>query len=280
MTAATLTADTTTPARKQAQRAFLWVAMLTLGWLILNYWFPGINASGVPSMTTRLGIHIAIALGLWLALERTDLVLRQRVTVWLTLMVPSTLWLAVIWNAAIFAVFRPAPGDGLPPLPLAIFVPVIVGTPFLLLSKRVGQVLDAMPASWLVALQVYRVFGGVFLVGWLRGVVFGPFALPAGIGDVATGLMALPVAYLLTTGTDKANRAGVLWNIFGLVDFAVAIMMGTITAPGPLQLIVPNIPSIAAGAYPTVLIPAFAVPSSILLHVLSLRQLSRRRAAG
>ena len=68
MTAATLTADTT-PARKQAQRAFLWVAVLTLGWLILNYWFPGINASGVPSMTTRLGIHIAIALGLWLALN-------------------------------------------------------------------------------------------------------------------------------------------------------------------------------------------------------------------
>jgi hypothetical protein len=39
------------------------------------------------------------------------------------------------------------------------------------------------------------------------------------------------------------------------------------------------VPSIGAGAYPTVMIPAFAVPSSILLHVLSLRQLRRRSAA-
>jgi len=40
-------------------------------------------------------------------------------------------------------------------------------------------------------------------------------------------------------------------------------------------LIVPSIPNTGVGLYPTVLIPAFAVPSSILLHVLSLRQLRR-----
>jgi hypothetical protein len=44
-------------------------------------------------------------------------------------------------------------------------------------------------------------------------------------------------------------------------------------------LIVPNVPSIGAGAYPNVLTPAFVVPSSILLHALSLRQLRRRNTA-
>jgi hypothetical protein len=39
------------------------------------------------------------------------------------------------------------------------------------------------------------------------------------------------------------------------------------------------VPSIGAGAYPNVLTPAFVVPSSILLHALSLRQLGRRRGA-
>ncbi|WP_249179621.1 hypothetical protein [Burkholderia dolosa] len=43
-----------------------------------------------------------------------------------------------------------------------------------------------------------------------------------------------------------------------------------------MQLIFPTVPSIGAGAYPDVLTPAFVVPSSILLHVLSLRQLVRR----
>jgi hypothetical protein len=46
-------------------------------------------------------------------------------------------------------------------------------------------------------------------------------------------------------------------------------------APVPLQVIVPSIPNATAGIYPNVMVPAFAVPSSILLHVLSLRQLRR-----
>jgi hypothetical protein len=93
---------------------------------------------------------------------------------------------------------------------------------------------------------------------------------------VLTGLMALPVAYYVLSGTAQARRAAMWWNVFGLVDFAVAITLGTVTAPGPLQLIAPSVPSIGAGTYPAVLVPAFAVPSSILLHALSLRQLRRR----
>ena len=70
-----------------------------------------------------------------------------------------------------------------------------------------------------------------------------------------------------------------MWNIFGLVDFAVAVTLGMVTTPGRFQLIVANLPSFNAGAYPNVLTPAFVVPSSILLHALSLRQLRRRGEA-
>jgi hypothetical protein len=138
-------------------------------------------------------------------------------------------------------------------------------------------VLDAMPSTWLVALQLYRVFGAIFLVGWMRGAAPGAFALPAGIGDVITGLLAVPVAISLAAGTLEGRKAAIAWNIFGLADFAVAVFMGMVTSPGPFQLIVPNVPSIGAGTYPTVMVPAFAVPSSILLHALSLRQLGRQR---
>ena len=187
---------------------------------------------------------------------------------------PYTLWLAVIWSGAIDGVFRPG-GNRLPLVPLAIFLPVIVGVPILVRSKRIGEVLDAMPASWLIGLQVYRVFGGIFLVGWARGVIPSLFALPAGIGDVTTGLLALPVAYSLASRNSNAVRGAIAWNIFGLLDFTIAVGIGLITAPGPFQLIKPSIPNTGLGLYPNVLIPAFAVPSSILLHVLSLRQLRR-----
>jgi hypothetical protein len=266
----------TSSARGQPWRVLLWLAPLTAFWIGLNYLVPGLQASGVPSAASRLAIHIAIVLGLWLALERTEFPPRRRLGVWLAIVVPYTLWLAVIWSAGINGVFRPG-NSTLPLVPFAIFVPVIVGVPILLRSKRIGEVLDAMPASWLVGIQVYRILGGIFLVGWARGVVPGLFALPAGIGDVTTGLLALPVAYSLASRYGDAARAGIAWNIFGLVDFTIAVGIGLATAPGPFQFIVPSIPNTGVGLYPTVLIPAFAVPSSILLHVLSLRQLRRAR---
>lgn len=273
MTATVLHIDAKLPRR--AWRALLWMAPLTAAWVALNYKLPIITTSGVATTSSRLFIHVLIALGLWLGLERTDLTPQQRRYVWLGVMIPFTLWAAIVWSAAINGAFRPGV-VGYPLLPAAIFLPVIVGTPILLLSERIGRALDAMPASWLVALQMYRVFGSVFLVGWVRGLVPGVFALPVSIGDMVTGLLAVPVAIALASGRDEGRRAALAWNVFGLVDFAVAVSIGLMISPGPLQLIVPSIPNAAAGAYPTVLIPAFAVPSSILLHVLSLRQLRRR----
>jgi hypothetical protein len=89
----------------------------------------------------------------------------------------------------------------------------------------------------------------------------------------------VPVAIALAAGTLEARKAAIAWNIFGLLDFAVAVGIGLAITPGPLQLIVPSIPNVTGGLYPNVMIPAFAVPSSILLHALSLRQLRRRGRA-
>jgi hypothetical protein len=261
-----------------ALRSLLWIVPVTALWTLLIYWQPVITDSGVPTTAVRLMTYGLIAGGLWLGLEKTDLTSGQRSTSWLAVMVPYTLWAAVAWSAAINGVLR-AGASPLPALPMAIFLPVIIGVPLLLLSKRVGQVLDAMPATWLIALQLYRVFGSVFLVGALRGVLPGVFGLPAGIGDVLTGLFAVPAAIAVATGTADGRKAAIIWNIFGLVDFAVAITMGLITSPGRFQLIVPDVPNIGVSAYPNVLTPAFVVPSSILLHALSLRQLVRRRAS-
>src|SRR6266404_3283812 len=247
MTAATLHTDIV-PSR-QGGRALLWIAPLTALWVALNYAFPIIPASGVSTVAARLAIHVLIALGLWLALERAELTPAQRRNAWLGVMIPFTLWLALIWGSAINGVFRGGFAP-LPLLPFAIFLPVIIGTPIVLLSKRMGQVLDAMPASWLIALQAYRVLGSAFLIGWARGLVPGVFALPAGIGDVTTGLLAVPVAISLAAGRLEGRKAAVAWNVFGLLDFAIAVSIGLMIAPGPLQVIVPSIPNATARRLP------------------------------
>jgi hypothetical protein len=262
--------------RSPARQPLLWIVPLTLIWTLLITWQPTITASSVPATAARLTVHGLVALGLWLALERTDLSSAQRRTIWLWIMVPLTLWLAIAWSASVKGVFSLA--SAVPLLPMAIIGPVIVGAPILLFSKRMGQVLDATPASWLVGLQAYRIFGAAFLAGALRGTLPGLFGYPAGIGDALTGMFALPVAISVAMDTPEGRRTGIYWNLFGLADLGVAITMGVITSPGPVQLVVSGTPGIGAAGYPSVLTPAFAVPSSILLHLLSLRLLIRRGA--
>jgi hypothetical protein len=265
-------------APRPAWRSLLWTVPFTVLWTWLISSLPVLPESGLPALAVRLVVHGLVALGLWLGLERTDLTADQRRTTWLAIMVPLTLWASVAWTAAINGAFRTG-ASPLPLLPLAIFLPVIIGAPLLLLSKRVGQLLDAMPTTWLVALQLYRVFGSQWLAYWLRGLLPGLWALPAGTGDVLTGLFAVPAAIALAAGTAEGRKAAILWNIFGIADLAVAITLGMMISPGPFQLIVPDGPSIGLDSYPNVLTPAFVVPGSILLHALSLRQLRRRRRA-
>src|SRR5437879_7861186 len=154
---------------RPAWRSLLWTIPFTVLWTWLIYSLPVFLESGLPALTVRLMAHGLIALGLWLGLERTDLTPGQRRTTWLAIMVPFTLWAAVAWTAAINGVFHTAVSP-LPLLPSAIFLPVIIGAPLLLLSKRVGQLLDPMPPTWLGALQLYRVFGGQLSCSWLGGV--------------------------------------------------------------------------------------------------------------
>lgn len=252
--------------------SLLWLVPLVALWMAFNYAVPVVAASGTTSVAARVFIHLLIGLGFWLGLERSALSQALRRNTWLGVMIPFTLWLAVIWSAALNGVFRTGVSP-LPLIPLAVFLPVIIGVPILLRSKRIGHVLDAMPVSWLVALQVYRVIGSGFVIAWAQGTAPGVFALPAGIGDTLTGLLAVPVAISLVAGTIESRRAAIAWNIFGLLDFAVAVGLGQAIA---MHLVVPSVPNTAIALYPAVMIPTFAVPSSILLHALSLRQLYRR----
>jgi hypothetical protein len=256
---------------------FAVTAAFTAFWLTLNYVIPTLSPTGIPTAIFRTLIHTAILAGLWFGLARTSFSANERLTVWFAIAVPFTAWVVAAWTLAAQGAFVQPPGALPPYLPLAILLPIIVLIMPLLRSRRVGVVLDAIPPAWLVGLQVYRAFGGIFLVYWMHGNMASIFALPAGIGDVIVGLLALPVAVWLASGARGGRTLAILWNILGIADLVNAISIGILTAPGPLQLMVPEAPNALIATYPTVMIPAIAVPSSILLHALSLRQLLRQR---
>src|SRR5229473_98264 len=197
------------------------------------------RAGGIP-VAIRAFILGGILIGLWLGLRRTGLEGRVRTVTWLAIAVPLFAWHLAVWQFARSGGFESrwsVAGAMVAPIPFAISVPLLIWIPALLRSKRIAAVLDAVSPAWLVGFQIYRLRGGVFLTRWVAGELPGVFALPAGVGDVLVGVLAVAVAT----------------------------------------------PNTATRSHPLVMIPAFAVPLSLILHALSLRQLqrsARHRAAS
>lgn len=216
---------------------------------------PALQQTGTTQAVVRIVILALVLYGLWRGLAGSHLPARTRLIRWGTVAVGLIVWAAIAWWLALQGMFQQF--DFL--LPLAIVLPLLIGLPLLLRSAWLGDVLDLTPPSWLVGLQVYRVLGSVFVLGWLLGLLPGVSALPAGIGDTLVGILALPVAGIVR----RYPAAGVAWNALGLLDTVDALVLGFLTASGP-------------GAYPLVLFPAFGIPLSVLLHAVSWRQLRRQ----
>jgi hypothetical protein len=229
--------------------------------------------AGIGTMV-RPAVMALTIVGLWLGAERAGLPDPERRRMVLALAVPLVLWYIAADLAGRAGVFTPLADRAIGGLPLAVAVPLAIGLAYVVRSRRLAAVLDAIPLSWLVGFQVYRVVGLVFLVQWARGLAPAAFAFPAGLGDFLTGLLALPVALALARGGEDVGRKAVLWNLFGIADFVVAMTLGVMTAPGALQALAFDHPNRLT--YPLVMIPAFAVPLSLLLHAASLRQIARR----
>ena len=231
----------------------------------------------VLTAIVRPAVVIAVLAGLWVALKRATP--RGRATTWLAVALPLVLWLALIWVSAAAGAFEGG-RRRIPLLPLAIVLPLPIGLAFMMRSSRIAAALDAAPPSWLVGLQVYRVLGANFLALWAYGAIPGVFALPAGIGDVLVGLLALPAALYLASGAPGGRAIAALWNFLGIADLVTAVTLGALSSPGPLQHLALDHPNVLLGAYPTVMTPAFAVPLSLILHGLSLWQLWRCQPAA
>jgi hypothetical protein len=69
------------------------------------------------------------------------------------------------------------------------------------------------------------------------------------------------------------RKVAVGWHVFGLMDLVLAIVLGAITTPGAAHLVATTPSAAAMTAFPMAVVPAFLVPLSIALHLLSLRYL-------
>lgn len=167
----------------------------------------------------------------------------------------------------------------IPTIQFGLLTPILVGVLLFRAWPLLRRTVEAVPNSWLVGAQFYRALGIIFLILYAGGSLPGLFALPAGIGDVLVGILAPAVAIAYVRSPKDAAQRVRLWNLLGITDLVVAVTMGFLTAPSPLQVAAFDRPSELIGRFPLVMIPVFAVPLSILLHLASLQKLRAEQSA-
>lgn len=224
-------------------------------WLIVS---AGARRSGLsPDAQRRVRIGAVIFLGAWLGLDLllapAPASLLARDQFYITPLIP------------LFATLGPA------------LVLLALG-----LSPAFRRAVAAAPLPAMIGVQLYRTIGLVFLILLALGQVPAHFALPAGWGDIALGVTAPVVALALARGATGARGLAVGWNVVGLLDLVVAVGMGTgLLAPLLAPGLGARVPPVAVmGVYPMILVPSFAVPMSVVLHLLALGRLRRESRAG
>src|SRR6266581_1507640 len=142
-------------------------------------------------------------------------------------------WLVLAFVLGSAGVFQATPSRAFSPVAVGIAVTFLTGMFLLSRSSALNAVIAAIPLPWLAGVQLYRVLGFNFLVLYALGRLPGEFAIPAGAGDVVVGL----------------------------------------ASPGPFQTLALESPNELITAFPLVLVPLYAVPLSILLHLAALKRL-------
>jgi hypothetical protein len=150
-----------------------------------------------------------------------------------------------------------------------LIVPVCWATPTLVLFLCHQWFLDKpLSQRWLIALQVWRVIGAVFLIEMARGNIPGIFAYPAGIGDVLVAVVAAGVLLRYRHMAEPPRGAILLVIGCGVADFVSAFFFGFTSSAGPQQLFFPAVANHSL-LFPTGMIPLFLVPCALFFHALS-----------
>jgi len=221
-----------------------------------------------------VGIVAAVLIGMNAALVRAAWPVPERTAAVRNAAIVLIAWFALACVLAWLGAYRGV-AERTPTIQFGLLVPILIGAWLIWRSPAVSRLIDAVPQSWLIGVQLYRALGAIFLVLYADNRIPGLFALPAGIGDVTTGLLA-PVVALAYVGNPRGQARSVLaWNAFGIADLVVAVGAGLLTSPSPLQRFAFDAPNELITAFPLVLVPTFLVPISIVLHIASLTKLRR-----
>jgi hypothetical protein len=216
-------------------------------------------------ITAALMVLIVNALITFMDVPRlVKIVLAAVIGVWIGLA-------AAVAGAGWLPISRPIPVVG-----LFVLVPLLVAALATVWPAARAAMLS-IPIPVMVALNIVRVFAVLFLMLAAEGRLTGPFPYSAAWGDIITGVVAVPVLWLLKDGGARHTTAVAAWNLFGAADLVLAIAFGITSAEGsPLQLF-PGPGSEAMQHAPWSFVPTVLVPIWLILHAIIAVQIRRTK---
>lgn len=148
-----------------------------------------------------------------------------------------------------------------------LFALPLAGAGLAATSAAARSAMMAILMPHVIALNTWRVLGVFMLLAAFAGAMSGPFPYSAGIGDIITGIFAIPVAHI--AAKNPRDIRVLEWNIFGALDLIAAVFLGvTSINGGPFQLIHAGVGSAQMTTLPWALIPLVLVPTYLIGHAI------------
>ena len=194
------------------------------------------------------------------------------------LIVGLLIWLGAAYFIGINQVVATQELTPFRPIALTALIPVGLFLMAYVASERFKAFVLAQDLRLLTAFQLWRVIGFTFLTLYAFGVLPGLFAWPAGLGDVAVGVLAAFVLIRMVRDASFVKTKSYLGLHFaGLFDFLIAIVMASLSSGAFPGLTHNGLTSGAMEVWPLNLFPSFLVPLFIILHLSALFQVMQLR---
>lgn len=183
-------------------------------------------------------------------------------------------WLSLILALSLNQAFIPVRGEP----PQNILLSVIASLSLFTLAYRLmpafREYVLNIDMRFLIMLHSWRMLGMGFVMLYMFDKLPPLFAILAGVGDAATAIAAVFLAYALFTKRQGVSKSLVWrWNTFGLLDFIVAVSVGILTQTDAILFAANGVSSDMMVAFPLVIIPGFLVQVFTLTHIIIYLQL-------
>ena len=162
----------------------------------------------------------------------------------------------------------------LPPRPaLVMLIPLPII--FLIAFSNTGtQLLQTVPSHWLVFMQSFRIIVELLLLfAFMAGKLPVQMTFEGRNFDVLTGVLALPVGYLLAKKKTYAPKLAIAFNIIGILLLLNILVIAVLSMPTSIRYFMNEPSNTLVGQFPFILLPGVLVPIAYTMHIFSLRQM-------